>query len=83
MNTFQIEQINYTLIRNAHNLNFKEKNLLLGNPNKYVATQKKEFEVVVFIETIGKRDECVELLRQMVKKMELVETFTSDINQLA
>jgi hypothetical protein len=69
MNTFQIEQINYTLIRNAHSLNFKEKNLLLGNPNKYVATQKTEYEIVIFTETIGRRDECVELLRTMVKNI--------------
>lgn len=65
---YQIEQINYNLIRIAHNLSFLEKNLLLGHPNKYVATQKTEDGLVIFIETIGKRDECTALLRKIVEK---------------
>ncbi len=83
MNTYQIEQINYQLIRNAHNLTFKEKNLLLGHPNKFVATQITEDGLVIFTETIGKRNDCVEALRQMVGLLEMQEMVTEGLEKVS
>ncbi len=66
MSNFQIEQINYELIRNASGLSFSQKNKLLGNANKFVAIQKTENGFIVLIDTIGKRDECAELLHKII-----------------
>ncbi len=66
MSVYQIEQINYDLIRTANGLSFSEKNILLGNANKYVATKKTENGLVVITQTIGKRDECAERLKKWV-----------------
>lgn len=68
MSNFQIEQINYELIRSASGLSFVEKNILLGNPNKYVATQKTENGLLILTQTIGKRDQCIELLKKWVEQ---------------
>ncbi len=65
---FQIEQISYDLILKLSNLEPKQKNVLVGNLNRYIAIRKNNSGIEAIFETLGYRDECANLLKKMLNE---------------
>jgi hypothetical protein len=65
---YQIEQINYDLISKLTNISTTERSLLFGNSNKYVAVKRNGSTCEVLLDTIGKRDECANRLKQILSR---------------
>lgn len=59
---YQIEKIDYDLIRKATNVDEGDKRKLFGFSGKYIAARPVEGGFRIIMETIGKRDECSHLL---------------------
>ncbi|TAE50963.1 MAG: hypothetical protein EAY69_01035 [Cytophagales bacterium] len=66
----EIEQINYDLILKLSNLTQQQKNILLGNTNKYIAVKKSSVGFEAFFETIGRRDDCANTLKQILNELQ-------------
>lgn len=65
---YQIEKIDYNLIRKAKNLSKADQNLLLGYFNKFIAVKLYRGEIILLINTVGKRDECNLKLTEIILK---------------
>jgi hypothetical protein len=63
---FQIEKINYDLITQAINLSYFQKNILMGNINKFVAARFVGNGYEILMQTIGKRDESLASLERFL-----------------
>lgn len=62
---YLIEKINYDLISNAVNINPLDRSKLFGYSDHYVAVKPVNNGYHILMETIGKRDECINNLRDL------------------
>ncbi len=69
---FLIEQISYELIKKARNIRDKDRQLLFGYFDRFVAVQKEANGYYVLMHTIGSRDECARLLHHYLDNPALV-----------
>jgi hypothetical protein len=65
---FQIEQVNYDLIRNARNISERDKNKLVGFTQRYIAAVETDHGYHVLMETLGDRDECLYSLQNYLQR---------------
>lgn len=64
---YQVEKISYDLINNAYNIDHRERSILFGNSNKFVAARPTRRGLEVLMHTIGRRDDCKRHLHQYLQ----------------
>lgn len=62
---FEIYRIDYDLISRSRNVNHKEKALLFGASDQFIAAKPYKGGFYVLMDTIGKRDVCAKVLEEM------------------